>query len=64
MADIEVALREQSELVKYAREVLDHLNDDFLQKARDVREKMELMDSKLDKGKENVAVTVQSKRVG
>lgn len=55
-------LKEQSELVNYAREVLDLLNsDDLLQKARDVREKVDLMDSKLHKGKENTAATIQSK---
>lgn len=58
---MDTLLKERSELVNYAREVLEILNsDDLLQKGRDVCEKVDLMASKLDKGKDNTAATIQS----
>ncbi len=54
--------KKQSELMEYAREVLQLLNsDDLLQKSRENAETLDKINCKLVKGKENVTSTIESK---
>ena len=54
-------LMERAEQHKYARELFEILNSDGFLPAKDLRDRTHLMQSKLDKGKENVSSTIRSK---
>lgn len=60
-AGLKERLKEQSELVNYAKDILGLLNsDDLLKKSKNVCERIDLVNSKLDKGKESTTNTIRS----